>query len=211
MEKIKQSDLRELEKYLDQVWGMLDIDVSFTRHFLDRVNDPRNGKQITFAELRKLFVDTFKKHGTMFSRMGKKDDEVEGVITDVSTKINSPFVLKWDSRNREFDLVAKTVMRKSNFRPNNSREKQFRVESLSESKAWIKKHPAVQNFEDYPGDYFVNLKPGYEWSGQRSFGAESIKELVKLLKQVELKESNSINTHNNLMENIKEIIRKNKR
>lgn len=211
MNNISQSDLKKLEKYLDQVWGLLGIDVNFTRHFLDRVNDPRNGRPITYEELRKLFVDTFKKYGTLFSKMGKKDDEVEGVLTDVSTKVNSPFVLKWDSRNREFDLVAKTIMRKPNFRPNNSKERQFKVESLSESKAWIRKHPAVQSFEDFPGDYFVNLKPGYEWSGQRSFGAETIKELVKLLKQVELKESNSINTHNNLMKNIKEIIRKNKR
>lgn len=224
MSNITSSELKELERYLDQVWNTLGIDVNFTKHFLDRVNDPRNGKPIEFMELRKLFVDTYKKYGSMFSRMGKKDQEIEGVLTDLSTKINSPFVLKWDGKTREFDLVAKTIMRKSGFRPNNSKEKQYKVESIQifESRSYIKNHPAVQSFDDNPGEYFVNLKPGWSWSGQRSFGGETIGEIAKLLRQVEktgIRESRILinnrdipgkPTHG-LMENLKTIIRKNKR
>ena len=37
--EIKKSDLDQIEKYADRFFASLDIDVEFTRHFLDRVND----------------------------------------------------------------------------------------------------------------------------------------------------------------------------
>lgn len=128
---ITQTDLKELEKYLDSVWGLLGIDIQFTRHFLERANDPRNGKEIEFEELRKLFIETYKRYGPAFVKMGKKDAEIEGVLTSASTKLNSPFVLKWDQKDKEFDLVGKTVMRKANFVPNNNKEKKYTVESTN--------------------------------------------------------------------------------
>ena len=48
----------------------------------------------------------------------------------------------------------------------------------------IKNHPAVQSYEPNYGEHFVNLKPGYEWSGQRSFGDETASKVRKLLKGV---------------------------
>ena len=53
--KITQSDLDQVEKYADRLFAALGIDVEFTRHFMDRVNDARNIKQITVAELIRLF------------------------------------------------------------------------------------------------------------------------------------------------------------
>ena len=38
--------------------------------------------------------------------------DAEAVLKDMQTDINMPFVLKYDKRNQEFELVAKTVMRK---------------------------------------------------------------------------------------------------
>jgi len=49
----------------------------------------------------------------------------EAVLKDMSTDINLPFVLTWDHRNQEIDLVAKTVMRKKNFK---TRSPEFTVE-----------------------------------------------------------------------------------
>lgn len=48
----------------------------------------------------------------------------------------------------------------------------------------IKNHPAVQSYEANYGEHFVNLKPGYHWSGQRSFGDETAGKVWKLLKGV---------------------------
>jgi hypothetical protein len=48
----------------------------------------------------------------------------------------------------------------------------------------IREHPAVEHYEPRYGEHFVNLNPGWEWSGQRSFGDETASKIWKLLKQV---------------------------
>ena len=37
-------------------------------------------------------------------------------MKDLQTDINLSFVLKWDEENNELDLIAKTVMRKADFK-----------------------------------------------------------------------------------------------
>lgn len=49
----------------------------------------------------------------------------------------------------------------------------------------IRSHPAVESLDGDAGEYFVNLAPGWEWSGQRSFGAETLTEAERLLQSVE--------------------------
>lgn len=159
---ITRQDLSQLERYLDQAWNLLGIDVHFGYHFFERVNDPRNGKQITYEELRKLFVDTYKKFGNAFSKMSKKDTEIEGVLSDLSTKINSPFVLKWDPRNREFDLIGKTVMRKANFVPNNPREKKFTVEDNDMSTKTNPLHKKFGVSDDFYQKINQTVSEGYK-------------------------------------------------
>jgi hypothetical protein len=104
--------LKKFEYYVDKLFAALKIDVEFTRHFLDRVNDPRNIKQITIQELARLFKETYRKYGKKIVQMGAN---AQAVVKDMQTDINMPFVLNWDPRNNEFDLVAKTIMRKKNF------------------------------------------------------------------------------------------------
>ena len=60
---LTKSDLDQIEKYADRLFAALGIAVEFTKHFMDRVNDPRNMKQITPAELVRLFTQTYKKYG----------------------------------------------------------------------------------------------------------------------------------------------------
>ena len=110
---ITQPMLDKLESYLDQLFASLGIDVEFTRHFLDRVNDPRNKEQITLKELAILFKDAYTKYGKKIAQMGP---DAEAVIKDMRSDVNVPFVLNWDNSNKELDLVAKTVMRKKDFR-----------------------------------------------------------------------------------------------
>ena len=47
--EVKKSDLDQIERYADRLFASLGIDVEFTRHFMDRVNDKRNEKPITSA------------------------------------------------------------------------------------------------------------------------------------------------------------------
>jgi len=110
--QITQPMLDKLESYLDQMFASLGIDVEFTRHFLDRVNDERNKQQITLKELAILFKDAYTRYGKRIAQMGP---DSEAVIKDMRNDVNLPFVLNWDNTNQELDLVAKTVMRKKNF------------------------------------------------------------------------------------------------
>ena len=114
-EDVSKSDLDQVEKYADKLFAAVGIDVEFTRHFLDRVNDERNKKPINTAELIRLFRLTYKKHGKKIPKMGP---DAQAVIRDMETDINMPFVLNVD-RSGMLDMVAKTVMRKKDFKTSN--------------------------------------------------------------------------------------------
>ena len=109
--KITQSDLDEVEKYADRIFASLNIDVEFTKHFMDRVNDARNLKQITVSELIRLFKQSYRKYG---KKIAKMTDQANAVINDMKTDINMPFVIDVDDKG-DMELIAKTVMRKKNF------------------------------------------------------------------------------------------------
>ena len=113
-ERVSKSDLDQIEKYADRLFGALDIDVEFTRHFLDRVNDKRNKRPIVPSELTRLFKQTYKKYGKTIRKLGP---DAEAVISDMKTDINMPFVL--NLKGGELELVAKTVMRKKDFKTSN--------------------------------------------------------------------------------------------
>ena len=125
--EVKKSDLDQIEKYADRLFASLDIDVEFTRHFLDRVNDARNVKQITPSELTRLFKQTYKKHGKTIAKLGP---DAQAVLTDMKTDINMPFVL--NLKGGELELVAKTVMRKKNFKTPN---RKLAFEDVNEARA----------------------------------------------------------------------------
>ena len=114
--QLTKQDLDTVEKYADKLYKSVGIDVEFTRHFLDRVNDARNKKQITVSELIRMFKQSRKMHGKKIAQLGP---DAEAVLNDMQTDINMPFVLKWDGK--ELDLVAKTVMRKPNFATSNQK------------------------------------------------------------------------------------------
>ena len=111
LEDITKRDLDQIEKYADKLFGAVGIDVEFTRHFMDRVNDARNKTPITTSELVRLFKQSFKKYGKKIAKLGP---DAEAVIKDMKTDINMPFVL--DLKGGELELIAKTVMRKKDFK-----------------------------------------------------------------------------------------------
>ena len=114
-EDVSKGELDQVEKYADKLFAAVGIDVEFTRHFLDRVNDERNKKPINTAELIRLFRLTYKKYGKKIPKMGP---DAQAVIHDMETDINMPFVLNVD-RSGMLDMVAKTVMRKKDFKTPN--------------------------------------------------------------------------------------------
>ena len=107
--------LDQIEAYADRLFAKLGIDVEFTRHFHDRLNDERNRKPITSAELIRLFREVYHKHG---KRIAELPDEAEAVMKDMRTDINMTFVIDVNNKG-ELELIGKTIMRKPNFRTSN--------------------------------------------------------------------------------------------
>lgn len=108
--------LNKLEKELDDLFANVGIDIEFTRHFLDRVNDERNEREITVEELRMIFKEVYAEYKNKLKKYGAG---FEAVFKNPPTAINIPFALDWDQENQELDLVGKTVMRKKNFTTSN--------------------------------------------------------------------------------------------
>ena len=106
LNEIPMGDLQKIDQFADKKLNPVDV-VLTDKHFFDRLNDPRNGKEISNAELIGFF-----------KRLGKKKKEfVEFlnqynslVAVDDRTNINIPFMKQANK------AIAKTVMRKKDFK-----------------------------------------------------------------------------------------------
>jgi phosphopantetheine adenylyltransferase len=115
-ENVSPGQLKHIEVIIDRLFKRYNVDVAFTKHFQDRVNDSRNGKPITYDELLNLLKKTYTKYGR---EIGEQDEDFQAVLKDIQHDLNLPFVLTYDTRNNEMDLIAKTIMRKHNFQTSN--------------------------------------------------------------------------------------------
>ncbi len=110
-EEITKPQLDSIEKYADGLFNKLGIDIEFTRHFLDRVNDKRNIKPISVPELVGMFKRLHRKHGKPLSKI---DDDFNAVVKDFNSNINIPFAI--NVTDDDIEMYAKTVMRKKDFK-----------------------------------------------------------------------------------------------
>ena len=107
-DEMSKSTLNKIEKFAEKKLSPEDIE--FTKHFFDRVNDPRNGKEISDAELTGFFK-RLSKYKKKFKEFLEKYQQI--VVTDKRHDINIPFVKQANQ------IIAKTVMRKKNFQTSN--------------------------------------------------------------------------------------------
>ena len=139
--EMAQSNLNQIEKYADSQLSPEDIE--FTKHFFDRVNDPRNGKEISDAELTGFFK-RLAKHKKEFTDFLNKYKEI--VVTDSRSDINIPFV---KSANK---VIAKTIMRKADFKSSTPKI----VNELTNNEKRIKDgNPANVYYAFYKGKFDV--------------------------------------------------------
>jgi len=110
-EDFTQKDVNDLEKFADRILKKYNIDVEFTRHFVDRLNDPRNSPAIKVSELQKFFKKIQRNKGANI----RSNPDVEAVLKDMSTNLNLPVVIKTKSDD-SFEVTNKTIMRKKDFK-----------------------------------------------------------------------------------------------
>jgi hypothetical protein len=115
-ENITQVQVNDLEKFADKLLNKYDIDIEFTRHFVDRLNDPRNTPDIKISELQKFFKKIEKNKGKSLKSLGP---DIEVVLKDMETDLNLPIIIRYN--NGEFEVTHKTIMRKKNFATTNQK------------------------------------------------------------------------------------------
>ena len=112
-EKVSQSQINDLERFADKLLAKYDIDIEFTKHFVDRVNDARNDPEIKIAELQKFFKKVHKAKGNKIKSVG----DMQAVLKDVERDLNIPAVLT--DKGEDFEVRFKTIMRKKDFKTPN--------------------------------------------------------------------------------------------
>ena len=140
-EKFTQSDVDGLEKFADRILKKYDIDVEFTRHFVDRLNDPRNKPEIKVAELQRFFKKIQKNKGKDI----RQNPDVEVVLKDLASDINLPVVINY--KDGEFEVVNKTVMRKKDFK---TPDKVIKYEEVEETVEEVVEEPTEEIAEEEP-------------------------------------------------------------
>ena len=133
IERFKQSDVVGLEKFADRILRKYKIDVEFTKHFVDRLNDPRNEPEIKVSELQRFFKKIQRNKGVGIL----SSPDIEAVLKDMETNLNLPVVIK--KKGNEFQVLNKTIMRKPNFK---TTSKVIRYEKAPDTSDAMKRYKA---------------------------------------------------------------------
>ena len=113
-EEVTAKQISDLEKFGDRLLDKFGIDIEFSKHFADRMNDDRNNPEIKVAEIQALFKKIARKKAVNIKKY--KDSEV--VLKDIQKDLNLPVAIK-TGKDGELDVVHKTIMRKKNFKTPN--------------------------------------------------------------------------------------------
>ena len=110
-EELTEPDFNDLEEFADDLFSELGVDVVFTNHFKERVNDWRESrKPIEYDELEHLFLKAYRNAGNQIVSL---PDHTAVVLRDHWTRLNSPIVVQDGSANRK--LIMQTILRKKDF------------------------------------------------------------------------------------------------
>ena len=143
VEKVSQSQINDLERFADKLLSKYNIDIEFTKHFVDRVNDARNTPEIKIAELQKFFKKIHKAKGNKIKSTG----DMQAVLKDIEKDLNIPAVLQ--DKGKDFEVKFKTIMRKKDFKTPN---KVIQYEQKTAQDSDIKDRKGTQ-----PKKYFSGL------------------------------------------------------
>jgi histidinol phosphatase-like enzyme len=110
--------MKAFEQFVDKLFAKFGIDFEFTRHFRDRMSHERNDPCIDMKELASMIQKIYKKYQGGEKSLNKFVD-AEAVIKDLQTNLNMPIAVEYDRKNDELVVIAKTIMRKKNFRTPN--------------------------------------------------------------------------------------------
>lgn len=166
--EMSMSQMKGVERYAEKQLSPQDIE--FTNHFFDRLNDPRNGKPISDAELTGFFK-RLSKIKNKFKEFLEKYKQI--VVRDKRYDINIPFVKQANQ------AIAKTIMRKDDFKSSDpilSFESEKQIDEVNSGfydgvrgsmtpndAAGATGYMYNQNWDDYDEqEYYLANLPGFE-------------------------------------------------
>ena len=120
--EIPMADLVKIDSYADKQLNPIDV-VLTDKHFFDRLQDPRNNKEISAAELTGFFKRLAKNKKKFFEFLNQYG---QVVAKDNRSKINIPFMKQANK------IIAKTIMRKDGFQTTSP---QYQFEDITEANA----------------------------------------------------------------------------
>jgi hypothetical protein len=112
------SHMKAFEKLVDRLFDKFGIDFDFTKHFRERMSDERNKPCIDMKELASIIQKIYKRKSAGQNIFAKHVD-TEVVLKDIQSDLNIPIAIEYDRKNDDLRVIAKTVMRKKNFRTPN--------------------------------------------------------------------------------------------
>jgi hypothetical protein len=110
--------MKAFEQFVDKLFAKFGIDFEFTKHFRERMSHERNDPCIDMKELAAMIQKIYKKYQGGEKSLNKFVD-AEAVIKDLQTNLNMPIAVEYDRKNDELVVIAKTIMRKKNFKTPN--------------------------------------------------------------------------------------------
>ena len=116
-QEITKVQLGVIEKALDKLFLDVGVNIEFTKHFHDRLNDARNITPITVFELAKIYKEVHDKYGVALGH-ATKGKLVDEIIKSIKTMVNIPIALTYNRKTDMVDVTAKTIMRKKDFKSN---------------------------------------------------------------------------------------------
>lgn len=111
---ITQKDMKELEKFADELLSVYGVDIEFTKHFGDRMSDERNVPCIKVSELKDFFRKVYANKAIKI----KGNVGIEAVLNDIQRKLNMPVIID-KKRDGDIEVRFKTIMRKNDFKTPN--------------------------------------------------------------------------------------------
>lgn len=107
--------MKAFEQFVDKMFAKFNIDFEFTKHFRERMSHERNDPCIDMKELASMIQKIYKKYQNGEKSLSKFVD-AEAVIKDMQTDLNMPIAVEYDRKSDDLVVIAKTIMRKKNFR-----------------------------------------------------------------------------------------------
>ena len=169
---ISQSKVNDLEKFADRILDKYNVDIEFTRHFVDRLNDTRNDPNIKIAELQKFFK---KIERNQARNIRKLPNYADAVLKDMETHLNLP--IKIIRKGDEIEVINKTIMRKRNFHVGSSKEIKYEDLDAQPQDRDVKKKDGTQpkkyykdlskDTKDKRADFFKKNKDNKEAPGDK--------------------------------------------